>query len=95
MAAAMCEALTDAAPALRKAYLNLFVDKVVISKEEIRVSCPKAVLALAATGGLPSSQDDVITFIRQWRPVGDSNPCYRRESRPGTVQRRAQACINI
>jgi hypothetical protein len=21
----------------------------------------------------------VIAFVREWRPVGDSNPCYRRE----------------
>lgn len=64
-------ALQDASPERRKAYLKLFVDKVVISKEEIRISGPKCALALAATRGLPDTTDGVITFVRGWRPVGD------------------------
>jgi hypothetical protein len=28
---------------------------------------------------LPNTLGEVITFVREWRPVGDSNPCRRRE----------------
>ncbi len=67
-------ALQDASPERRKAYLKLFVDKVVISKEEICISGPKCALALAASRGLPDTTDGVITFVRGWRPRRDSNP---------------------
>ncbi len=72
-------ALRDQPPEMRKAYLKLFVDNVTVSKEEIRVSGPKGVLAKAAIHELPNTPGEVITFVREWRPVGDSNPCYRRE----------------
>ncbi len=72
-------ALHTAPPAMRKAYFKLFVDNVIISKEEIRMSGPKGVLAKAALNELPNTPGEVITFVREWRPVGDSNPCYRRE----------------
>ncbi len=71
--------LHDSAPELRKAYLKLFVDKVVISRDKIEVSGPCGALAQAALGDLPKTASEVITFVREWRPVGDSNPCRRRE----------------
>ena len=73
---------------MRKAYLKLFVDNVTISKEEIRVSGPKGVLAKAAMNDLPDMPGEVITFVREWRPVGDSNPCYRRERAASWASRR-------
>ena len=72
-------ALWQAPPGMRKAHLKLFVDNVTISKEEIRVSGPKGILAKAAMSDLPTTPGEVITFVREWRPVGDSNPCRRRE----------------
>ena len=67
-------ALRDQPPNMRKAYLKLFVDKVIISKEEIRISGPKGVLATAAMNDLPNTPGEVITFVREWRPRRDSNP---------------------
>jgi site-specific DNA recombinase len=72
-------ALRDQPPEMRKAYLKLFVDNVVISKTEIRVSGPTGVLVKAAMSDLPNTPGEVITIVRAWRPVGDSNPCYRCE----------------
>ena len=59
---------------MRKAYLRLFVDNVVISKEQVLVSGPKFVLAKAALNALPDTPGGVITFVREWRPRRDSNP---------------------
>ena len=67
-------ALRDQPPEMRKAYLKLFVDNVIISKEEIRISGPKGVLAKAAMNDLPNTPGEVITFVRDWRPRRDSNP---------------------
>ena len=72
-------ALHTAPPEMRKAYIKLFVDKVVISKQEVELSGPKSLLARAALTDLPNTPAEVITFVREWRPQGDSNPCYRRE----------------
>ena len=79
LSGAIRSALRDQAPEMRKAYLKLFVDNVIISKQEIRVSGPKGILAKAAINDLPNTPGEVITFVRKWRPVGDSNPCRRRE----------------
>ena len=67
-------ALRDAPPDMRKAYLKLFIDKVIVSKTEIRISGPKGVLARAAINDLPNTPGEVITFVREWRPRRDSNP---------------------
>ncbi len=88
LSTAIRTALWQAPPEMRKAYLKLFVDNVTISKEEIRVSGPKGVLAKAAMNDLPDMPGEVITFVREWRPVGDSNPCYRRERAASWASRR-------
>ncbi|EKM99906.1 resolvase [Acidocella sp. MX-AZ02] len=71
--------LHKAQPDLRKAYIKLFVDKVVVSKQAIELTGPKSLLVRAALADLPNTPNEVITFVREWRPQGDSNPCYRRE----------------
>jgi len=63
----------------RKAYLNLFIDRIEVDDAEVRICGPKAALAKAASGALPKPSDSVPSFVREWRPQGDSNPCYRRE----------------
>jgi hypothetical protein len=66
--------------AFRKAYLRLFVDCVVVSDTEDRIRGPKASLAkMAMLGSLPSAADMVPSFVREWRPLRDSNPRCRRE----------------
>ena len=73
-------ALTNPDPAFRKTYLRLFVERVVVGDSEIRMQGPTAALAKAATlDELPPAAAMVPSFVREWRPVGDSNPCRRRE----------------
>ena len=81
-------ALHTAPPEMRKAYIKLFVNKAVISKTEIQLSGPKQLLTKAALTDLPSTPAEVITFVREWRPQGDSNPCYRRERAVSWASRR-------
>jgi site-specific DNA recombinase len=76
----MRDALCQGDIAFRRAYVRLFVDEIVLSDGEISLSGPKDSLARsAAIGTLPPTGDMVPSFVRKWRPVGDSNPCYRRE----------------
>jgi DNA invertase Pin-like site-specific DNA recombinase len=75
-------ALHTAPPEMRKAYIKLFVDKAIISKETIELTGPKSVLAKAALTDLPNATSEVITFVREWRPVRDGIPadCQRHET---------------
>jgi site-specific DNA recombinase len=76
----MRNALASGDPAFRKAWLRLFVDTVVVSDTEVRVAGPTSRLAHAAGKNVEEmGAGSVPTFVREWRPVGDSNPCYRRE----------------
>ena len=65
----------------RKAYLRLFVSEATVSDEEVRLMGPTVTLAKAAADDSPltSTAELVPSFVREWRPQGDSNPCYRRE----------------
>ncbi|WP_206742661.1 hypothetical protein, partial [Acidisphaera rubrifaciens] len=76
-AAALRAALRSDDPAFRKAYVRLFLAEVLVTDDEIRLRGPTAALAKATTHeGLPPPGAMVPSFVRQWRPVGDSNPCY-------------------
>ncbi len=76
----MPKALNSGDPAFRRAYLQLFVDTVVVSDREIAISGSTLALAKGANSGENNlSPERVPSFVREWRPVGDSNPCYRRE----------------
>jgi site-specific DNA recombinase len=60
----------------RRAYLRLFTDRVEVTDHEVRIFGTTDRLLSAARSGGPGS---VPSFIPKWRPLGDSNPCYRRE----------------
>lgn len=80
LATAMKEAMRNGEIGFRKAYLRLFVEEVIVGDEDIRLKGPTVALAKAASaGGLPKAGGVVPSFVRQWRPVRDSNSCYRRE----------------
>ena len=80
VAAALREALKNSDPAFRKAYLRLFVDLVLVGDKEVQLRGPTIALAKAASAcQLPPAAGVVPSFVQDWRPVGDSNPCYRRE----------------
>jgi site-specific DNA recombinase len=79
-AAALRIVMTSDDPSFRKAYLRLFVDDVIVNESEIILRGPKQSLAKGAgSGGLPPAAAVVPSFVREWRPVRDSNSCYRRE----------------
>ena len=61
-------------PAFRRAYLRLMLDKVVVGKDEIRISGPKAVLAHQLSAEKPLPPSLVPTFVDGWRTGKDSNP---------------------
>ena len=76
--ALMRERLTTGDIPFRKAYLGAIIDRVEVDDGQIRILGRKDVLeqAVLANGGpLPG----VRSFVRKWRPVRDSNPCYQRE----------------
>ena len=74
------EALESPDPAFRRAYLRLFIADIEVGDTEVRLQSPKVALAKAAAlDALPATGEMVPSFVREWRPVGDSNPCYRRE----------------
>jgi site-specific DNA recombinase len=74
----MREKLTTGDVPFRKAYLGSIVDRVEVDDREIRIVGRKDVLekALLENGGLVPG---VRSFVRKWRPVGESNPCFQRE----------------
>ncbi len=77
---AIRRALEEGDPAFRRAYLRLFVSRVVVADEEIRITGPTAALAAAAASDVPEkATGSVPSFVREWRPLRDSNPCCRRE----------------
>ncbi|OYV24403.1 MAG: hypothetical protein B7W99_02490 [Rhodospirillales bacterium 20-58-10] len=55
--------LANADPDMRKAYIKLFVDKVIVSKTEIRLSGPKGVLAKAAMENLPNTPENLLLLF--------------------------------
>ncbi len=75
LAALLRTALKNPNQEFRRAYLRLFLDKVVVGDREIVLSGPKRPLAdSAATERLPDAASLVPSFVREWRPRRDSNP---------------------
>ena len=64
----------------RKAYLRLFVSEAVVGDDEIRLRGPTVALAKAAMQDRPADLAGMVpSFVREWRPLRGSNPCYQRE----------------
>ena len=75
----MRKRLADGPPELRQAYMKLFLEKAEIDGAETRLTGSKVLLAkFARTGGV-FSVPEVLTYVREWRSLGDSNPCIHRE----------------
>jgi len=74
LADAMKLALRDGDPAARKAYLRLFVGKIIVAKKEIRITGATAAIERAASAeGQTGSGEKVPSFVRDWYPVGMPN----------------------
>ncbi len=50
----------------------------VIDGREIRITGSRSAL-LRTLAASPTAGSEVLSFVPKWRPLGDSNPCYRRE----------------
>ena len=65
--------LRDADPAFRRTWLHMFVIKVIIGKDKVRICGPKDLLLRAASEGEDSARAMVATFARDWCTRQDSN----------------------
>ncbi len=74
LSAAMREALKSGSVEFRRAYLRMFVHRVVVSRREVRISGPNSALAKAASSDQLPPGPEVLSFVREWRPRRDSNP---------------------
>ncbi len=74
--------LLDRSSSFGKQYLRLLVDQIVISGKCAEITGSYANLARVLVEPTSKRRLGTITvpsFIPKWRPVGDSNPCTRRE----------------
>ena len=71
--------LAEGPPDLRQAYMKLLLESVTVDHHSIRLEGSPVVLEKLAIRGLSKSSPEVLSFVREWRPLRDSNPCRRRE----------------
>jgi site-specific DNA recombinase len=76
---ALREKLRDPRVNYRKAYIRLITDRIEVDDTEVRVFGRQTKLLAAVTSNLGDTENTVPSSVRSWRPLGDSNPCYRRE----------------
>ena len=76
---AVKERLHKGTPEFRRSYLRLFVERVEMDDHEIRIFGSNDVLLQAIKSGGDFFGATVPSFVREWRPLRDSNPCCRRE----------------
>ena len=84
--------LRDDDPALRKAYVALFVSEVAVCQEEIRISGSTNMLERAVGKAEPAIMGIVPIFDREWCRLQDSNlrpPHYECDALPAELKRRA------
>jgi len=74
----MRERITTGDTTFRKAYLRSIVDAIEVDDNVIRMHGSKATLEQAVIAGEQIGKR-LRGFIRKWRSLGDSNPCFRRE----------------
>ena len=70
---ALRKLLADGPIGFRKAYLDLIVDEITVSREQVTITGSKAALAAAAIHGQSASPEEVRSFERKWRTGEDSN----------------------
>jgi len=79
VAALLRDKLQNGPAELRQAYARLVMDEVAVSDDGIRIRGSKDMLARCVNSNPGVSATGVLSFVREWRAQGDSNPCFRRE----------------
>ncbi len=74
----------------RRDHLRALAQRVEVAEHEVRIMGSKGDLlrTLTATSGVKSPAPGVRSSVPKWRPVGDSNPCRRRERAVSWASRR-------
>ena len=62
----------------RKAYLRSVISRIEVDDQKVRIIGEKAALA-DVIAGRQTQAGNVRGFVREWRSLGESNPCFRRE----------------
>ena len=67
--------------AFRRDHIRALAQRVEVGTHEVRIigSTDSLVRTLTAAASVESAAAGVRSFVPKWRPLGDSNPCYRRE----------------
>ena len=78
-AAVMRNKLKTGDNAFRKSYLRLFIDRVEVDDEEVRIRGSRQALEHAVSNQSAVQKGEVPSFVQDWRPQGESNPRFRRE----------------
>ncbi len=73
VAALLRDKLQHGSPDLRQAYARLLLDEVSVTRDEIRITGSKSVLAGAAAQGDDIPAPAVLSFVQEWRTRHDSN----------------------
>jgi site-specific DNA recombinase len=77
-AATMREKMTGGDVSFRKAYIGAIIDRIEVDHRQVRIIGQKDTLER----GILNYNDPafgVRSFVRKWRPVGESNSCFSRE----------------
>jgi site-specific DNA recombinase len=82
VAVEVAERMRSGDPRVRQAYVRAFIERVAVDKQKVTIEGPKSALVGATTDGVPNDGQEVLTFVRRWRPHGDSNPGLHRERVP-------------
>lgn len=70
--------ITTGKTTFRKAYLRSIVDAIEVDDKVVRIHGSEASIEPAVIAGEQIGKG-IRSFIRKWRSLGDSNPCFRRE----------------
>jgi DNA invertase Pin-like site-specific DNA recombinase len=81
----------------RRDHLRALAQRVEVAEQEVRIMGSKGDLlrTLTAASVVKNPASSVRSSVPKWRPVGDSNPCYRRESSPLECECVHSYAINI
>jgi hypothetical protein len=85
---ALRDRLRNGDPRFRKAYLQAVVDRIEVGDTEVRICGSTAALSRAVSQAEIFKKGLVPTSVQNWRPLGDSNPCFRRERATSWTARR-------